>query len=374
MFRNGIIMSRKTVLIAAGGTGGHVMPALSLYDELIERGYRVLFVSDTRGHVFVPEALENLHVLPLTGRKNVLSLIKSLFWAVGFLRKERVQAVVSFGGYVAFPVNLAALISGCSYILHEQNALLGRVNRWFSCNTRALALTWKQTQALPQTKALKARIRVTGIPVRQIFQSVRKQEYRAPEDQESIHLLVLGGSQGASFFAQTIPKALASLPEKLHKRIRLVLQCPQRDLENARDACRRGNIKAELSVFFQDIEAQFKKAHFVIARSGASSVAEVAGAGRPALFVPYPFAMDDHQRANADAIVSEGGGWMCAQDQLTSDKLAVFLERVLNSPQALVFAAERARSCEQLNAQKKLADVVGEIVLRMEIEDMKESV
>lgn len=367
-------MSKNTVLIAAGGTGGHVMPALSLKDELVARGYRVLFVSDMRGRMFVQENLENLHVLPLTGRKNILSLIKSFFWAVRFLGKERVQAVVSFGGYVAFPVNLAALVRGCPYVLHEQNALLGRVNRWFSCNTYALALSWKQTQALPKSKTLKARTRITGIPIRQIFQSVRKQEYRAPDHQEPIHLLVLGGSQGASFFAQTIPKALASLPEKLHKRIRLVLQCPQRDLENAREACRRGNIKAELSVFFQDIEAQFKKAHLVITRSGASSVAEVAGAGRPALFVPYPFAMDDHQRANGDALVCEGAGWMCAQDQLTSQRLAIFLERVLNAPQALVFAAERARSCEQLNAQKKLADVVGEIVPCIGIEDMKESV
>lgn len=361
-------------MIAAGGTGGHVIPALSLRDELVARGYRVLFVSDTRGRVFVDASLEELHVLPLAGRKNILSLVKSFFWAVRFLKKESVQVVVSFGGYVAFPVNLAALVTGCPYILHEQNALLGRVNRWFSCNTRVLALTWKVTRGLPKAKALKARIRVTGIPIRQYFQSVRKQEYKAPDHQEPIHLLVLGGSQGASFFAQNIPKALASLPEKLHKRIRLVLQCPQRDLENARDACRRGNIKAELSVFFQDMGAQFKKAHLVIARSGASCVAEVAGAGRPALFVPYPFAMDDHQRDNAAAIVSEGGGWMCAQEQLTTQKLAVFLEQVLSAPQALVFAANRARSCEQLNAQKKLADVVGEILPCFGIEDMKESV
>ncbi|MCE2951441.1 MAG: UDP-N-acetylglucosamine--N-acetylmuramyl-(pentapeptide) pyrophosphoryl-undecaprenol N-acetylglucosamine transferase [Alphaproteobacteria bacterium] len=355
-------MTKGTILVAAGGTGGHVMPATSLAGALKAKGWDVHFVTDPRGETFARDEGLSAQVLPLKGRTNffqyALSLLRSFLTAFLILHRKNICAVVSFGGYVAFPVNLAAIVARKPLILHEQNAYIGRVNRWFFPFCKKLALSWPKTHGLEALFTASPKITLCGLPVRKDFETLRNNDYFPPVADVPFELLVVGGSQGASFFAQIIPKALARLPEKLQKRVRLSLQCPPANLEEVKRHCQIGNIKAEISVYFKDMDKKLAKAHWVMCRAGASSLAEVALAGRPALFVPYPHAMDDHQTYNAASFADNGAGWRSAQKDLTPEVLATHLMKIFEEPASLLFAAEKVRAQAKMDAPVQLAAVI----------------
>ncbi len=354
------------IVIAAGGTGGHFFPAEALAAELLARGERVVLLTDARsGGLASPVfARAEKHVLAgagLSGRgvkraaQGVLALARGVVQARRILRDLRPSAVVAFGGYPSVPPVLAAasLRGGKPrVVLHEQNAVLGRANRFLSRFADLLALNFAETKGVPAGVV----VRVLGNPVRPAIAALSGQGYVPPA--ERIELLVLGGSLGAKIFGTLIPEALARLPEGLRARLHVVQQCRVEESEMARQVFKLAGISAELSPFFTDVASLLAKAHLVVARAGASTVAEIAVAGRPAFFIPLPTAIDDHQRANADALAAAGGAWRLDQAGLTPEILSKKIETMLMDTEGLTKAAAVAAGAGRVDAAAKLADIV----------------
>jgi UDP-N-acetylglucosamine--N-acetylmuramyl-(pentapeptide) pyrophosphoryl-undecaprenol N-acetylglucosamine transferase len=355
----------KPIVIAAGGTGGHFFPAEALSAELLSRGHRIVLMTDARsGGLSSPTfAGHEGYVLPgagIAGRgawrgvKAIGSMAAGVVQARGILARLGAGCVVGFGGYPCVaPVLAAALVlRRPAVILHEQNAVLGRANRFLASRADVLALGFEKTDGVPKG----ARIAVTGNPVRPAICALGRTSYVAATDR--IDLLVLGGSLGARVFSDIVPAALRALPDSLRARIAVVQQTRPEDLERVRAAYAADGIAAELSPFFPDVAARLVAAHLVIARAGASTVAELAIAGRPSILVPLPGAIDDHQSANARALAQTGGAWMVPQPQFTPASLTERLEKLLAHPVGLVAAAVAARSEAHADAATRLADLV----------------
>jgi len=369
----------RPIVIAAGGTGGHFYPAEALAATLIERGRWVVLMTDARSGalnsvVFDPR---NRHVLPgagIAGRgvmragKAMVSLAAGVARARGILASLRPAAVVAFGGYPSVPPVLATrlLRERPPVILHEQNAVLGRANRFLSRHASVLALSFAGTSRVPA----KVRRVVTGNPVRPAVTALSNAGYEAPPGQRhdgsiqggSIRLLVLGGSLGARVFSDIVPGALAKLPEAIRARLSVTQQCRAEDLDRVRDIYTASGIAAELAPFFPGVADRLRAAHLVLARAGASTVAELAIAGRPSILVPLPGAIDDHQTGNARALAAAGGAWVMPQPEFTVAALTVRLTQLLADPGALARGAVNARLVARPNAAAALADVVDQVV------------
>ncbi len=355
------------ILLAAGGTGGHVFPAEALARTLIARGHEVRLATDPRGRAFgdrlpqVPvDAVRSATVAPgLAGKLKTAALLGLGYLdARRVLRRHRPAVVVGFGGYPSAPTVLAASRAGIPVLLHEQNALLGRVNRWLAARAATIATGF----ALQGAQGRDGRIVVTGNPVRPAIAAKRDIPFPAPEGQGPLTLLVLGGSQGARVFSELIPAAVSLLPEALRARLAIVQQCRPEDIEACRALYQAIGVDATLATFFEDVPERLAAAQLVICRSGASTAAELATIGRPAILVPYPFAMDDHQTANARAIAGVGAGWLMPQSDLTPEVLASRLEDLYTRPSVLAEAAGAARAAAHPDAADRLADLVLSLV------------
>ena len=340
------------IVIAAGGTGGHFFPAEALAGELLARGRRVALMTDARsGGLQSPvfAGLERFVISgagiagrgPLRAAKATLSLAAGVFQARRILARTHAAAVVGFGGYPCVAPVLATRLmrDRPTVILHEQNAVLGRANRFLSGHADLLALSFAATERVPKVATV-----VTGNPVRPAIAALAAVPYMPPA--ETIRLLVLGGSLGARVFSDVVPTALASLPDALLSRIAVVQQCRPEDLGRVRAAYDLAGIDAELSAFFPDVAEKLASAHLVIARAGASTVAELAIAGRPAILVPLPGAIDDHQSANARALAEARGASVIAQRDFSPDALRDRLAALLAAPDMLGHAAAcRTQHC-----------------------------
>jgi UDP-N-acetylglucosamine--N-acetylmuramyl-(pentapeptide) pyrophosphoryl-undecaprenol N-acetylglucosamine transferase len=357
-------MSAAPILLAAGGTGGHMFPAEALARELIARGRRIVLVTDPRGRGFgnrLPEVeLHRVTAAGLAGSGLVRRAEGMLQLAVGYFQARRLVnrlkplVVVGFGGYASVPSVMAAQRAGLPTLLHEQNAVLGRANRLLAARARAVATSFPTTAGLGETIA-----RLTGNPVRAAIASVAERPY--PSLEGPLRLLVLGGSQGARVFARLMPAAISAVPPGLCERIHIAQQCRPEDLERVRAAYVALDRPAELAEFFTDIAERIAAAHLVVARSGASTVAELAAAGRPAILLPYPHATDDHQTANAAALCGAGGGWLMPEAEASAARLAERLASLLAYPGALSLAAAAARNFGRRDAAQRLADLVEEL-------------
>lgn len=359
--------SPRPILIAAGGTGGHMFPGVALARVLSARGYRVAFVTDPRGaavsreNLGLPTNIERYSVaagrlgggLLQTGR-GVLALITGLIEAHRLVRRLQPVLAVGFGGYPTVPPILAAGFAGVPTVIHEQNAVLGRANRRLARAARAFALSFERTARL--SEAGTARARVVGNPVREEIAALAARPYSPPTD--VVQLLILGGSLGAQVFSRIVPAAFATMAPETRARFRVAQQCRPEDIEAVRAAYRKLQMPVELATFFDDVPQRLGRAHMVICRAGASTVAEMTTAGRPALYVPYPYAADDHQTDNARAIEAGGGGWMIPQPEFTPGALAGWLEAAIEDPQALSVVAEAARALGNPSAAEQLADMV----------------
>jgi UDP-N-acetylglucosamine--N-acetylmuramyl-(pentapeptide) pyrophosphoryl-undecaprenol N-acetylglucosamine transferase len=286
--------------------------------------------------------------------KGVAALAKGVGQARKILNELQPAAVVAFGGYPAVPPVVAArfLKARPAIILHEQNAVLGRANRLLARLASRLVLSFAKTEKLPGGVATS----VLGNPVRPAIVALAGKGYETAG--EKIQLLVLGGSLGAKVFGTLIPAALTLLPDGLRARLVVTQQCRADDAAAAREVLQDACIQAELSPFFDDVAARIGRAHLVIARAGASTVAELAVAGRPAIFIPLPGAIDDHQRANADALADAGAAWRMDQAGITPQALANRLEMLLTAPEVLRTAAAAAAGQGRADAAERLADLV----------------
>lgn len=356
----------RPIAIAAGGTGGHLFPAEALAAELSARGERIVLFTDARSAAFDSPAFANAErfVLrgegvagrnPLRATRGAVLLASGMLTARRLLKRLDASVVVGFGGYPAIPPALAALSLGArrpALVLHEQNAVLGRANRALARRADLLALAYEETARVPTG----AKTRWVGNPVRPALAALAGAGY--PPADGALRLLVTGGSLGARIFAELVPAAIASLPEALRARLVIAQQCRVEDLERVRAAYSQTGIPVELSPFFPDIAGRLANAHLVIARAGASTVAEIACAGRPSLLVPLPSAIDNHQVANARALEAVGAAQVLPQAATNPARLAEILAEWLGSPERLAEAARGAASLARPQAARDLADLV----------------
>ncbi len=359
----------RPIVIAAGGTGGHFFPAEALASSLLKRGARVALMTDQRraeihSEVFADSEKFIIRGAGIAGRgvlraaNGAIGLFAGVFQARSILARMRPSAVVGFGGYPSFaPLTATRLLGNAPpVVLHEQNAVLGRANRVLVRWADKIALSFPETAAL--SDAARKKVVVTGNPVRPEISVLAGQAYDEPVASTAFHVLVLGGSLGARVFSDIVPDALAALPVEQKQRLRVVQQCRTEDIERVRAAYDASGIQAELAPFFSDIAVKLAEAHLVIARAGASTVAELAAVGRPSILVPLPHAIDDHQTANARALAHVGGAWLMPQSEFTSAVLAARLEDALADPATLNRAAEAALRLGCVDAAERLADLV----------------
>lgn len=353
-------------VLAAGGTGGHLFPAEALALELLSQGQEVHLFTDARAGSFGQVAEVQIHHVRSGrfggGAAHVAQALSEL--ALGALQARRMlrrlhpACVIGFGGYPSVPTMLAAVYLGLPTVIHEQNAVLGRANRLLASRVRRIATAFPAPAGLRSSDRLRAVH--TGNPVRPAILVVAQTKYKAPQRGSSIELLVLGGSQGARVMSEVVPPALAALPTRLREMLRVSHQARPEDLTAAKAIYRESRIQAELQSFFGDVPERLARAQLVICRAGASTIAELAAVGRPALLIPYPHATDDHQTANARAFAEAGGGWTVSQAELRPDTLALHLEKLLSDPPALGQAAEHARRFGRVNATRELAQLAVE--------------
>jgi UDP-N-acetylglucosamine--N-acetylmuramyl-(pentapeptide) pyrophosphoryl-undecaprenol N-acetylglucosamine transferase len=356
-------MTGSLVILASGGTGGHMFPAEALASALLARGHRVALVTDRRGQAFVERLPEvALHRIPagrfdtgVVGKMMGIAEMMLGTLAAGRLLKGLQPAVaVGFGGYPSVPTMLAAARRRVATVLHEQNALMGRANRLLAPRVMRIATSFPHVQGLKPADA--ARVTFTGNPVRPEIAKLRELPYPAPTG--TINLLVTGGSQGARILSTVIPDALARIPAALKSRISLMQQARPEDVDRVRETHRRSGIAAEVAPFFHDLPERLGRAHLVIARAGASTVAELCIAGRPAILVPYAHAADDHQTFNAKVLGDVGAAWVMPESAFTPETLAARLETLLAAPESLTNAAAAASGLGRPDAAARLADLV----------------
>ena len=354
------------IVLATGGTGGHVFPAQAVAMELEARGRRLVLITDRRGIGFggALANIESYHISagtplargPIARGLGIVKLLLGVSEARRLLRRLQPAAVIGFGGYPSVPTMIAASRTRVATAIHEQNAVLGRANRLLASRVLRIATSFEQTSGIASADRFK--ISMTGNPVRPSIADLATNAYPIPERDGPLRLLIIGGSQGARVFAELVPAALALLPPQIRTRLNVVQQCRPEDMQQVRARHAADGIQAECAVFFEDLPTRLESAHLVICRAGASTVAELAAAGRPAILVPFPFATDNHQSANARALEAAGGAILLAETEATAGRLAECLNGFLASSEALAQVARAALGIGRPAASQALADLV----------------
>jgi len=348
----------------AGGTAGHLFPALALAQELVRSGHEVHLATDKRVSAYggdFPASQTHIIGAATPSLRHPVKFIGAGFTIVGgiisafvMLGRVKPDCVVAFGGYPCFPPFLAASLRSIPGILHEQNAVLGRANRALARFAKVLATHFETTRGAEKFSLEKV---VTGNPVRDQVQEAAAIPYPEIGDASALNLLVFGGSQGARVFSDLVPKAIAKLPAELKQRLRVTQQCRPEDLERVTRFYAAAHVNVELATFFNDLPFRMARAHLVVARAGASTIAELAVLGRPAILVPLPGSLDQDQRANATIMQQAGGGWLYDEATLSPQSLGKRFEELFGDPGRLRTAAANAKKPGRPDAVKKLADV-----------------
>lgn len=366
------------IMLAAGGTGGHLFPAEALGHELKARGYRVHLVTDSRAERFAGAfPADEVHVVPSAtiGSKNPIALAGALLklWrgmrtARRLFTKLKPLAVIGFGGYPTVPPLLASTTMKIPSLIHEQNAVMGRANKMLAARVEAIAGGF-----LPEGQgAHAAKTVVTGNPVRPEVIWAADSAYEPSGADQPFNLVVFGGSQGAQFFSSAIPSAVCLLEEPYRKRLRVTQQARKEDEADVRKNYDKLSLPADVSPFFGDMPRRIADANLVICRSGASTVSELAVIGRPSILVPYPYALDHDQAANAAALKAEGGAEVIAQSHLSPEKLAKILRQAMDDPAKLADTARAAKATGKPDAAARLADLVEAIAAGKPVSAFKE--
>ena len=354
-----------TIVLSAGGTGGHLFPAQALAGELVRRGKEIVVMTDSRGHSYTdafPGARIEIVPSAAFSDRSLLGIVSAPFEiAAGIalslwkLSRLRPTAVIGFGGYPSVPVMVAACLARYPTAILAPDAVLGRANRLVANYVRAIAANFPLVRFVPKNMA---KIVYTGNPLRPEVIALAGAPYDTPKPDGPLRLLVFGGSQGARVFRERVPPAIELLPAEIRSRLDIVQQCRPEDMEAVRAVYAKMGVNAVLAPFFRDLPERMAWAHLVIARSGAGTVSELAVIGRPAILVPLPHALDDNQTPNADALADAGGGWRVAQKDLTPQKLAGMIETAFADPAALAKCAAAALALAKPDATLRLADLV----------------
>src|SRR5947199_1037270 len=361
--------SSPLILLAAGGTGGHLFPAEALGVELIRRGLRVRLATDSRASRYsglfskntidlVPSATVRSRA-PWSLAYSGLMLAAGTVVSLSLMRRLKPAAVVGFGGYPTLPPLLAARLFGVPGVIHEANAVLGRANRFLSTHVNAIATSLPGV--LDRDPALAGKTTIVGTPMRPGILAAAGMKYAPPELTGPFRLLVVGGSQGARVMADIVPGAIERLEPAMWNRLVLTQQVREEDMARVRAVYDRLKIKAELAPFFSDLPARLASHDLVVSRSGAGTVAELAAIGRPSILVPLPGAIDQDQFANPGVLSQAGGALRIVQSDLTPDRLAAEISTLAAEPARLASMAAGARTVGKLDAAERLADLVAKI-------------
>ncbi|MGH6956179.1 MAG: undecaprenyldiphospho-muramoylpentapeptide beta-N-acetylglucosaminyltransferase [Caulobacteraceae bacterium] len=353
-----------TVVLSAGGTGGHLFPAQALAEALILRGWRIVLATDERVRDLAA-SFPAERVIPLSaatfrpgdprgmGRAG-LAIVKGVMAARAELKALDPAVVVGFGGYPSLPALMAAISQGRRTLIHEQNAVMGRANRLLARHVSAVACAFPTLHKAPTS--VEARAHRVGNPVRPPIRALFEHPYEPPAGET--RLLVTGGSQGARILSEAVPAAVAALPEALRRRLKVAQQARPETLERAREVYAAAGVAAEVAPFLDDMATRLGEAHLVIGRAGASTVCETAVAGRPSVLVPLKIALDDDQGQNARLLAEAGAAEVVREDQFSADALASLLQALLEDPARLARMAAAARSVATPDAADRLADLV----------------
>lgn len=360
---------KPLVILTAGGTGGHVYPAEALAEELSARGYRLALVTDQRGKDNYKGRLGEIpNFAVMAGGvvgKSALFKVKSLFKVcVGILQAIRIVlrlrpvCVVGFGGYASFPCSMAAILTGTNLVIHEQNSVMSRTNRFLSKYATLIAQSFRKVKYTPaQVKTI-----LTGMPVRAAITDVADIAYPPLGDNDKMQLLVLGGSQGAKVFSEVVPEAVKSLTAEQQARLRIVQQCRKDDVEALNKAYEGVGCEVTISHFFDNMPELYAGTHLIISRAGASSVSEIAVAGVPSILVPLPIAADDHQTGNADLIGDAKAGIVIAQKDFTAEKLSRLILDLMNDYECLQIMSNNAKKAGIRDAASRFANAVETLI------------
>ena len=363
-------MAQKTIILAAGGTGGHVFPAVALSETLIRRGWTIFFVTDSRGAVFAKELPQQVHKmvvdLPnpwsggiLTFIMSLYFLVKSLIFLVIFFRTKNVTSIIGFGGYPSAASMVAASILRIPSVIHEQNSVLGRVNKFFANKVDLLVFGIKPMAKLCKTK----KVLFLGNPIRQAILNVPPTEY-TQLDSENFVLLVLGGSQGAGFVSSIVCETIIALPEKVRERIRIFHQCRQEDLIEVKHKYSKHSINFTAKIFFEEIQNHLNAANLVVSRAGASSLAEFCFFGKPSILIPLPTSVGNHQAKNAYVMEEAGASLVVNQQDASVIDLSNKILFLFNN---IKIATDMSMSAKQLakpNAAENIADELDKLKKR----------
>ena len=357
------------ILLAAGGTGGHLFPAEALGVELIRRGIRVRLATDSRAlrysGLFSKDTIDVVPSATVRGRTpwslayTGTMLIAGTGVSLILMRRLKPAAVVGFGGYPTLPPLLAARLFGIPTAIHEANAVLGRANRFLSSRVSAIATSLPGV--LDRDPDLAAKTTTVGTPMRPAILAAAAVKFASPEPVGPFRLLVVGGSQGARVMADIVPSAIERLEPALWNRLVLTQQVREEDMARVHAVYDRLKIKAELAPFFADLPARLASSHLVVSRSGAGTVAELGAIGRPSILVPLPGSIDQDQFANAGVLAQAGGAFRIPQGDFTPDRLAAELSALAAEPERLTAMAAGARTVGRLDAAQRLADLVAKV-------------
>jgi UDP-N-acetylglucosamine--N-acetylmuramyl-(pentapeptide) pyrophosphoryl-undecaprenol N-acetylglucosamine transferase len=357
------------ILLAAGGTGGHLFPAEALAVELMKRGMQVRLVTDSRAlrysGLFTKDLIDVVPSETLRGRspwslaRSGALLAAGTAVAFNLMRRLKPAAVVGFGGYPTLPPLFAARLFGIPSVIHDSNAVLGRANRFLSGRVSAIATSLPGV--LDQDPALAAKTTTTGTPMRPAILAAAAVKFVPPEPTGPLRLLVVGGSQGARVMSDIVPPAIERLEPALWSRLVLVQQVREEDMARVRAVYDRLKINAELAAFFTDLPARLASSHLIISRSGAGTVAELGAVGRPSILVPLPGSIDQDQFANAGVLAQAGGAIRIAQADFVPDRLAAEISALAAEPARLAAMAAGARTVGKLDAAERLADLVAKV-------------
>lgn len=356
---------KPLIILTAGGTGGHVFPAESLAEELSARGYELALVTDSRGKDNYRGKLgeiTNYSVWAgaLVGKSKWFK-IKSLFktcigilQAAFILKKHKPVCVVGFGGYASFPCSMAAILLGIDLVIHEQNSVMSRTNRFLGKYASFIGQSFENTKYTPaHTSKL-----LTGMPIRRNIAALNDKQYSPHTAQDKFRLLIIGGSQGAKVFGEVIPAAVKKLPAQLQEKMQIFHQCRKDDIDEVKAGYEGCQADLTVSHFFDNMAELYAETGLIISRAGASSIAEITAARLPSILIPLPVAADDHQTTNAEAIGKHQAGYVLKQQDFSAEKLSNLLTEVMQDTDKLSAMSDRAAHLSIVNASERLANAI----------------
>lgn len=357
-------MKKKRIFIVGGGTGGHLFPAIATAEELKNRGFDPLLITDTRCQKYLGDDLSiDYKILNIGSLGNniytklftLIRMVLAIYYSIFLILWKRPVAIIGFGSYISAPTLAAAKILHIPIILHEQNCFLGKVNKFFAKYAEIVALHFAETKNIPE--AVKNEVVVVGNPVRTKFADIKKRAFK----DEGINIVVIGGSQGASYFTEIIPEAIKILRQNNPDLpINLTQQVAEQEIDQLQDMYDKQKIKAVLQPFFHNIAEIYKKSDIVICRSGASTIAELIMLGQPAILVPFPHAAEDHQYFNAQVLASKTGCLSYRQEELSVEKLATDLTYFATNKSQLLKISNRL-----FGLKKDSASIFADTILRL---------